>query len=156
MSANNTVHIVLIAFNSTGDESRDGRTLILPALKTLSEQGVTVLLYAGDLDYDSNSLGGQEIVRLANVKDFNIAGFENITTSDGIVHGQVKQARLFSFSRIYEAGHEAAFYQPLVTYTLFERALKGVDVASGEVVINDGYLTTGPDMSALGQENSSI
>jgi hypothetical protein len=95
------------------------------------------MLYAGDLDYDSNWLGGQETARIANVKDFSTAGFTNITISDRIVHGQAKQAGLFSFSRIYEAGYEAAFYQPLITYMLFERALKGMDAATGAVLVKD-------------------
>jgi hypothetical protein len=34
-----------------------------------------VILYAGDLDYDSNWLGGQEIAPMAKVKDFGTAGF---------------------------------------------------------------------------------
>jgi carboxypeptidase C (cathepsin A) len=114
---------VFVAFNSTGDESRDGRTLIIPALKTLSEQGVTVILYAGDLDYDSNWLGGQEIAPMAKVKDFGTAGFSKDHYERWNRTWASQQAGLFSFSRIYEAGHEATFYQPLMTYTLFERAL---------------------------------
>jgi hypothetical protein len=93
---------------------------------------------------------------MANVKDFSTAGFTNITASDGIVHGQVKQAGLFSFSRIYEAGHEAAFCQPLVTYMLFERALKGMDAATGGVLVKDGYVTTGLAMSTLREGNGMI
>ena len=36
---------------------------------------------------------------------FNCSGYTNISTSDGIVHGQVKQSGAFSFVRIYESGH---------------------------------------------------
>lgn len=36
---------------------------------------------------------------------FNFSGYTNISTSDGIVHGQVKQSGPFSFVRIYESGH---------------------------------------------------
>lgn len=36
---------------------------------------------------------------------FNYSGYTNISTSDGVVHGQVKQSGPFSFVRIYESGH---------------------------------------------------
>ena len=36
---------------------------------------------------------------------FNFSGYTNVSTSDGIVHGQVKQSGAFSFVRIYESGH---------------------------------------------------
>ena len=36
---------------------------------------------------------------------FNRSGYTNVSTSDGIVHGQVKQSGAFSFVRIYESGH---------------------------------------------------
>jgi len=114
------------------------------------------MLYVGDADYDSNWIGGQEIARMASVKGFDTAGFTNITTSDGIVHGQVKQAGLFSFSPIYEAGHEGAFYQPLTTYTIFERALKGMDVATGSTVVADGFVSSEPQTSTLREGNSTI
>lgn len=40
---------------------------------------------------------------------FNSSGYTNISTSDGIVHGQVKQSGAFSFVRIYESGHVSIF-----------------------------------------------
>ena len=36
---------------------------------------------------------------------FNCSGYTNVSTPDGIVHGQVKQSGAFSFVRIYESGH---------------------------------------------------
>ena len=36
---------------------------------------------------------------------FSAAGYVNISTSDDIVHGQVKQSGAFSFVRIYESGY---------------------------------------------------
>ncbi len=36
---------------------------------------------------------------------FNYSGYTNVSTSDGLVHGQVKQSGAFSFVRIYESGH---------------------------------------------------
>ena len=46
---------------------------------------------------------------------FSSAGYVNISTSDGVVHGQVRQAAAFSFVRIFESGHEVPFYQPIVS-----------------------------------------
>jgi hypothetical protein len=115
-----------------------------------------VILYAGDLDYDSNWLGGQEIAPMAKVKDFGTAGFSKDHYERWNRTWASQQAGLFSFSRIYEAGHEATFYQPLMAYTLFERALMGMDVATGTVLVNDGFLTTGPATDTLRQGNSSI
>ena len=40
---------------------------------------------------------------------FNYSGYTNISTSDSIVHGQVKQSGAFSFVRIYESGHVSIF-----------------------------------------------
>lgn len=41
-----------------------------------------------------------------NQPGFDAAGYTNISTSDGVVHGQVKQSDAFSFVRIYESGRE--------------------------------------------------
>jgi hypothetical protein len=40
------------------------------------------------------------------VNNWDYAGYVNLTTSDSIVHGQVKQAGKFSFVRVYDSGHE--------------------------------------------------
>lgn len=75
----------------------------------LLQQGITVALSAGDADYDSNWIGGEAVAKLVAAPGFENAGYANLTTSDGRVHGQVKQAGGFSFTRIYEAGHEVPF-----------------------------------------------
>jgi hypothetical protein len=51
-----------------------------------------------------NWLGGQVVAQEIGASGFDLAGYTNLTTSDGIVHGQVKQAGSFSFVRIYESG----------------------------------------------------
>jgi hypothetical protein len=82
----------------------------------------------------------------------------NITTSDGIVHGQVRQSDLFSFVRIYESGHEVPFYQPLASLELFERVLNRKDIATGmENVRKSGnYKTKGTPTSNYREGNSTI
>nr|GFD59211.1 carboxypeptidase S1-like [Tanacetum cinerariifolium] len=75
--------------------------------------GVQVVLYYGDADFNCNWLGGQAVAEEIAAPGYDTAGFVNISTSDSIVHGQVKQSGLFSFVRVYESGHEVPFYQPL-------------------------------------------
>lgn len=50
-----------------------------------------------------------------------------------------------SFSRIFQAGHGVSAYQPETMYHLFERAVFGRDVATGEVELaaNASYATEG-------------
>jgi hypothetical protein len=93
---------------------------------------------------------------LINAKNYTDAGFVNITTSDDIVHGQVKQAGLFSFIRIYESGHEVPFYQPLASLEMFERALKQVDIATGKEDVCDTYLTVGTPTSTYREGNATV
>jgi hypothetical protein len=53
-----------------------------------------------------NWLGGEAVSLEVEATDFNHAGYTNISTSDLVVHGQVRQAGMFGFVRIYESGHE--------------------------------------------------
>jgi hypothetical protein len=89
---------------------------------------------------------------------YSEAGFVNITTSDGVVHGQVRQSDTFSFVRIYESGHEVPFYQPVVALELFERALARKDIATGteNIVAGGEYLTVGTPTSDYREGNATI
>lgn len=92
------------AFASTGDDNREDGTI--EAIRKLLAQNITVMLYAGDADYNCNWLGGQAVAEEIDAAGFTCAGYANISTSDHVVHGQVKQAGKFAFVRIYESGHE--------------------------------------------------
>jgi carboxypeptidase C (cathepsin A) len=129
------------AFTATGDDNREFGTI--EALKKLLDQGIYVFLYAGDADYNCNWLGGQVVAPEVNATGFDGAGYTNISTSDHIVDGQVKQAGKFAFSRIYESGHEVPFYQPLAALEIFERAINGKDIATGKVKPGSKYITEG-------------
>lgn len=89
---------------------------------------------------------------------FSTAGYTNFTTSDAIVHGQVKQSDLFSFVRFYEAGHEVPFYQPLAALEVFARALNQTDIATGEVKIGGygAYKTVGTAKSEFREGNKTV
>lgn len=103
-----------------------------------------------------NWLGGEVVSEEVNAPGFDCAGYVNLTTSDCIVHGQVKQAGNFSFVRVYESGHEVPFYQPLAALEMFERAITGKDIATGTVKPGSGYLTEGTKKSEHREGNSTI
>lgn len=68
----------------------------------------------------------------------------------------MKQAGKFSFVRIYEAGHEVPFYQPLVSLEMLERAIKGLDIATGKVEAGANYVTDGPPRSTYREGNLTV
>ncbi|KAL9025577.1 MAG: hypothetical protein Q9196_005628 [Gyalolechia fulgens] len=142
------------AFGGTGDDDRESGTV--EDLRKLLQQNVTVMLYFGDADYNCNWLGGEVVAAEVGQAGYNTAGYTDIQTSDRIAHGQVKQSGGFSFVRIYESGHEVPFYQPLVSLEIFERAIKGRDIATGLLGTDDGYKTTGPGMSTYREGNGTI
>jgi hypothetical protein len=125
-------------------------------MKKLIDANLTVIMYTGDADYNCNWLGGEVVSHEIGALGYEDAGYTNITTSDGIVHGQVKQAGKFSFLRIYESGHEVPFYQPVVALEMFERAIAGLDIATGKTEVGAGYLTVGTVKSTYREGNGTI
>jgi carboxypeptidase C (cathepsin A) len=144
------------AFGATGDDARVDNTI--SDTRSLLEKNITVVMYAGDADYNCNWLGGEAVSKELNATGFTDAGYVNISTSDGIVHGQVKQSSTYSFVRVYESGHEVPFYQPLTALTIFERAIFGLDIATGteNITRGDGYLTVGTPKSTYREGNATI
>jgi Serine carboxypeptidase len=124
----------------------------------LIKQGVYVVMYTGDADYNCNWLGGEAVSKEIGAPGFSSAGYTNITTSDKIVHGQVKQSEEFAFVRIYESGHEVPFYQPLVSLEMFDRVINGKDIETGKTKLKPGkkYLTKGTAKSTYREGNSTI
>jgi carboxypeptidase C (cathepsin A) len=107
MSLTNTV---FNAFATTGELDR--KLSIIDDMRDLIKSGLTVVMYYGDGDYIANWLGGQAVAHEIGVPGFESAGFVNVSTPDGVVHGQVKQAGKFSFMRIYQSGHEVGSKRP--------------------------------------------
>jgi carboxypeptidase C (cathepsin A) len=142
------------AFGTTGDDGREAGTV--EDMRRLFDDGIRVVMYFGDADYNCNWLGGQAVAEELNATGFNTAGFVNISTSDGVVHGQVKQSGLYAFVRIYESGHEVPFYQPLASLELFERVLNGKDIATGKLNLTSGYKTVGPKASTYREGISTV
>ncbi|KAI1350522.1 Alpha/Beta hydrolase protein [Xylaria sp. FL0043] len=143
------------AFDSTGDDAREIGTI--SALLSLVHDGITVALYAGDADYNCNWLGSEVVASAVGAPGYSSAGYVDVQTSDGVVHGQVKQAGKFSFTRIYESGHEVPFYQPLASLEFFSRAIKGVDIETGKKkVVDAAYKTRGTLKSTYREGNGTI
>ena len=102
-------------------------------------------LFYGDADYICNWFGGEAAslnISYAHAAEFRQAGYAPFIV-DGEEYGEVREYGNFSFTRIYEAGHEVPFYQPKASLEFFRRILAGVDVANGETAITSTYNTTG-------------
>jgi carboxypeptidase D len=143
-------------FGLTGDDGREVDTI--EDLGKLVARNVTVAIYAGDADFICNWLGNEVIADRVGAPHWEAAGYANLSTSDGIVHGQVKQAGRFSFTRIFESGHEVPFYQPVAALEMFERAITGFDIATGKVKPRGQgcYHTKGPKKSTYHQGNATM
>lgn len=84
---------------------------------------------------------------------FRSAGYANLVTNSSYNGGLVRQHGNFSFSRVFEAGHSVAAYQPETVYQIFERSMFGKDVATGRIPSNANYSSAGP-ASALETKNN--
>lgn len=122
----------------------------------LLAQGINIVMYHGDADYICNWIGGEAVANEIGAPGFSTAGYVDLSTSDGVVHGQVKQSGSFTFVRVYEAGHEVPFYQPLASLAIFERAISGVDIATGTVAVSDNYQTIGTATSDFHEGNATV
>ncbi|KAL4883624.1 Alpha/Beta hydrolase protein [Aspergillus karnatakaensis] len=106
---------------------------------------VRVSLIYGDADYICNWFGGEAIslaLKYPHTKQFHEAGYTPLLV-DGTQYGETREFGNFSFSRVYEAGHEVPYYQPEAALQLFNRTLFGWDIAEGDVKIWDGFRTNG-------------
>ena len=106
-NANNDIYW---SFQATGD-------FIYPNfradLERILASGVRVHLFYGDADYICNWFGGQAVslaIKYADSKNFASAGYEPFMYN-GIEYGEVREYGNFSFTRVYEAGHEVPYYQ---------------------------------------------
>ncbi|KXT14708.1 hypothetical protein AC579_6412 [Pseudocercospora musae] len=155
------------AFETTGDDSRGFE--IIAKNRRLIHDGVYVVHYAGDADYNCNWIGGEEVACQIDASGFTSAGYQNLTTSTFVanrcesaiteqVHGVVKQASNYAFARIYDSGHQVPFYKPKAALALFERLVKGTDLATGKERIDrkSEYLSVGPQKSEYRNDPTTI
>ena len=116
----------------------------LTDLENLLNNGVRVSLFYGDADYICNWFGGEAVsmeVNYTHSAEFRASGYTPFIV-DGTEYGEVRQYGNFSFLRMYEAGHEVPFYQPLASLEFFRRAINNLTIADG-VPLTATYNTTG-------------
>lgn len=133
---------VYFAFQQTGDHVWPN---FIDDLEAILSYPVRVSLIYGDADYICNWFGGQAISLAANhshAAEFRKAGYTPLLV-DGVEYGETREYGNFSFTRVYQAGHEVPFYQPVAALQLFNRTLNGWDIARGEVQIGADYVTRG-------------
>lgn len=129
-------------FASTGDFVYPN---FLEDLEEILAYGVRVALIYGDADYICNWFGGEAIslaANFTNAEAFRASGYTPFLV-DGVEFGAVREYGNFSFTRIYEAGHEIPYYQPEASLELFRRVLNHVVIADGSQVVTDIYGTNG-------------
>ncbi|KAK7546083.1 Alpha/Beta hydrolase protein [Phyllosticta citricarpa] len=138
-SSNNDVYY---AFQQTGDFVYPN---FIEDVEQLLAAGVRVALMYGDADYICNWFGGEAVslkVNYSHQDEFRAAGYEPFVV-DGTEYGEVRQYGNFSFLRIYEAGHEVPYYQPVASLAMFNRTVFHYDVATGETPVTANLTTEG-------------
>ncbi|KAL2443609.1 Carboxypeptidase S1-like protein B [Exophiala dermatitidis] len=141
-TANNEVYY---AFQQTGDFVYPNFLEDLEQI--LNTSSVRVTLVYGDADYICNWFGGEAVslaLKWPHAADFAASGYVPFTV-DGVEYGETREFGNFSFTRIYESGHEVPYYQPVAALGFFSRAISGLDIATGKNKVdgNQGG-TSGP------------
>jgi carboxypeptidase C (cathepsin A) len=130
-------------FTETYDVVRTG---FLDAIAYLLSRGVKVHMMYGDRDYACNWVGGEKCslaVPWSRQKEFAEAGYAPFIAG-GDISGMTRQVGNYSFSRVFQAGHEVPSYQPEAAYEIFRRAMFGLDIPTGLVEVTDDLVTDGP------------
>ncbi|KAH9203642.1 putative lysosomal protective protein precursor [Leptodontidium sp. 2 PMI_412] len=133
---------VAASFGRTSDPDRAGP---MQSVSYLLDSGVKVAMMYGDRDLACNWLGGEAAslaIEYSGSEKFRRAGYAPIISSKGI-GGFVRQHGNFSFSRVFQAGHEVPWYQPEVSYHIFRRALFNKDISTGLLPVCDHFSTIG-------------
>ncbi|KAI4958711.1 hypothetical protein J4E86_004316 [Alternaria arbusti] len=134
---------IYYAFQNTGDFIYPNFRL---DLEYLLSQDVHVSLAYGDADYICNWFGGEAIslaMEYTHSDEFRAAGYAPMLV-DGTEYGEVRQYGNFSFARVYEAGHEIPYYQPVAALAYFNRTLYHYDIATGEEKVTANLTSSGP------------
>ena len=121
---------VYFAFQQTGDFVYPN---FLYDLEHILNSSVRVSLIYGDADYICNWFGGEAVSLAAqhtNTDQFNAAGYVPMMV-DGVEYGETREYGNFSFTRVYESGHEVPYYQPIAALQLFNRTINHFDMATG-------------------------
>lgn len=135
---------VYTAFYSIGDIIRGS---MLQDLAFVLDSGVKVALVYGDRDFACNWIGGENVslnIPWSQQQNFRSAGYTDLQVNSSYVGGKTRQYGNLSFTRVYQSGHEVPAYQPETAWQIFQRALSGLDIATGANAVTAGYSTQGP------------
>lgn len=111
-------------FIKSGDEMKPFQGYVAELLN----KNVPVLLYAGDKDYICNWLGNHAWANELEYKDmygFQASPLVPWKTKDGELAGEIQNHGIFSFVRVYDAGHMVPFNQPKIALDMLTRWLAG-------------------------------
>jgi len=101
----------------------------------LLEEGVPVLVYSGDLDFQCNWLGGQN---WTNAMEWSgQTGFNNAQYTQNQNYGEFKYFDGLTFYRVYNAGHMVPHDQPAAALDLLTRFM-AIDFDSRTVATEVG------------------
>ncbi|KAI5856180.1 Alpha/Beta hydrolase protein [Durotheca rogersii] len=131
-----------IGFDYTGDFVYPN---LLDDLETILDYGVRIAMIYGDADYICNWMGGEAVslaVNYTGKAEFASAGYAPFIV-DGTEYGESRQYGNFSFTRVYDAGHEVPYYQPKAALELFRRVLAGLAVSDGGENVTRTYKSGG-------------
>jgi len=97
-------------------------------IANLLENGLEVLIYAGDVDYICNWLGNKMWVKALEWEGkeaFNAADDEPWTLSTGETAGRLRTYKNFQFLQVYNAGHMVPMDQPQAASEMLNTWLEG-------------------------------
>lgn len=124
-------NLTALYFSGTSDPYRQTQA----SIEYLLERDVNVALVYGDRDTRCTWNGVENVsltVEYPSAPQFRAAGYAELKTNNSYVGGVVRQYDGFSFSRIFEAGHQVSAFQPETVNAVFERVMFGRDVATGK------------------------
>lgn len=125
-------------------------------LERILDSGVRVALQYGDADYICNWFGGEAVSLALNYTHsaaFRAAGYAPFVV-DGVEYGKTRQYGNFSFTRLYESGHETPYYQPLATLEFFRRSLNDLTIPDGSQTNTANFSSVGPMSACSGNETT--
>lgn len=99
------------------------------------ENEVPVLIYAGDKDFICNWLGNHawsDALPWDGHKEFSKTKLKSILSDSGKKIGQVKNADIFTFARMFDGGHMVPYDQPEASLTMLNRWISGDLTLSGK------------------------
>lgn len=111
-------------FILSGDENKPFQQYVAELL----EKGVPVLLYAGDKDIICNWLGNHywsDALDYSEHEAFSSAPLVPWVNSEGDAAGEVKNHGIFTFLRVYDAGHMVPHDQPFNALEMVNRWING-------------------------------